>query len=71
MQDYTKTPIMRAQIIMGLVMGIVYLILGLLFIFYPPFLSQFTPMQKILAGVFLALYAIFRFYRVYTIYTKE
>jgi len=71
MRDHNRQPIMRAQIIMGIVMGLVYVCLGLLFIFYKPFLVQFTPMQKLLAGAFLILYGLFRFYRVYNIYTKE
>jgi hypothetical protein len=58
-----KSPQQRFLFILGLVMLSLYLVLGVLLIFWKDIPFDITPTYRVLFGVLLIAYAILRFYR--------
>jgi hypothetical protein len=58
-----KSPQQRFLFILGLVMLSLYLVLGILLIFWKDIPFDITPTYRILFGFLLIAYAILRFYR--------
>jgi len=58
-----KSPQQRFLLILGLVMLSLYLVLGVLLIFWKDIPFDIMPTYRVLFGVLLIAYAILRFYR--------
>jgi hypothetical protein len=58
-----KSPQQRFLFILGLVMLSLYLVLGILLIFWKDIPFDITPTYRILFGLLLIAYAVLRFYR--------
>ena len=56
---------------LGLVMSVIFMIVGLIFPFYPPPYLRLSGLQNTLMGIILVVYGGFRFYRAYTNLKKE
>ncbi|MEM6631720.1 MAG: hypothetical protein AAF694_18730 [Bacteroidota bacterium] len=56
---------------LGLVMSLIFIIVGLAFPFYPPPALKLTGLQNTLLGIILVVYGGFRFYRAYTTLKKD
>jgi len=52
-------------------MILVYLTIGILFLFTPLFSDTILPRQRIIIGILCVIYGLFRSYRAYVIYKKD
>lgn len=59
---YNKVPLLTQQVVkyFGFMMVVLYLVLGFLFIFSPGFLPELNGNAKLIFGVILVIYGIFR-----------
>jgi uncharacterized membrane protein (DUF485 family) len=64
-EDRQKSPAKRFLLILGLVMFVIYFLIGVFIIFWEqfPLLYGVEPMYKIAFGILLIVYSFFRFIR--------
>lgn len=62
---YNKVPLFTQQVVkyFGLFMVVFYMVLGFLFIFSPGFFPELNRNAKLIFGLILVMYGIFRAYR--------
>jgi hypothetical protein len=66
-EKYNRVPLFSQQVAkyFGLFMVVFYLVLGILFIILPGFFPELSREPKLIFGVILVMYGVFRAYRVF------